>query len=334
MNKEDSKSYTKTIDDQLYSINLSIETEKLNLNIFNTTIKPVITYQEFYSIDKFKSIDKLFNIYDNVSEIKDDVDNLLSTDEYTLIPQEDGINLILFYKFNNKIKNITLPVPSIKSNQEIIIKDLCNTVMNLSVQQKKLIEENEKKESRLKKIETFLCNYIEFPISSTIFSNLIQYSYQMDLLKKWADIKKGKLTLAYKGSLNGFSSKYFYLKNEELGKTFFLFQNASNQKVFGGYTSKLLLKDGEYQIEPKAFVFSLTERIKYPVKELSKAIKYCSDSFVRFGSDLVIYDKPQSTNNYSGFPNSYGENSLDKFSLTGEEYFKLSEVEIYFVSLI
>ena len=25
----------------------------------------------------------------------------------------------------------------------------------------------------------------------------------MDLLKKWADIKKGKLTLAYKGSLNG-----------------------------------------------------------------------------------------------------------------------------------
>lgn len=331
MNEDTSKNFIKIINDQTYSISTLIETENLTISIINTTIKPLITYQEIYTMEKIKSLDKLFNIYDSVSEIKDDVDNLLFSNDFTLKPFANGINLILCYSFNNKKKEISLPVPSVKSNQDSIIKDLCNTVMNLSIRQKHLIEENEKKETRLKKIEALLCNYIEFPISSTIFSNLIQSSYQMDLLKKWANIKNEKLTLVYKGSLNGFSSKYFYLKHYELGKTFFLFKKASDYKLFGGYTPKLLLKDGEYQIEPQAFLFSLTDRKKYPLQELSKSIKYCSDSFIRFGSDLIIYDKPHITDNYSDFPSSYGEKDLKKYCLTGENYFKLSEVEIYFV---
>lgn len=324
-------SYTIITDNVTYKIEIALHSNTIEISISNETIKPILKYKGSFEQDDFIKLNKVFRIYDSISEIKDEIESLIKNKNINLKIEDSHITLTLNYSFNMNVIDIPLIIPSITLNPSTVMNDLGLSIMELTKKNKELENKYTFLSERLIKVETVLQFNLAYPIATTVFSPLIHFESEVEIIKKWAKcLSNETLILQYKGSLNGFDSNFFYRKFPKIKKTVFLFQLAKTKEVIGGYISRLNSDNSEYQYDPNAFLFSLSKNKVYYVENQSKAVKYSSDSFIQFNEDLIIYSHPHITKNYSNFPCAYGNKDLnDKFSLTEKQYFYITEIEIY-----
>ena len=110
-----------------------------------------------------------------------------------------------------------------------------------------------------------------------------------------------------------------------------------NSYIFGAYLSSAWRTDGQYIVDPNAYIFSLINHENKPLKLaiLSGDISYagfCSTSFCpKFGDDFTIVS---SNSNYANLgysykcPYTYGSDQCKNF-LAGSYNFEVSEMELY-----
>ena len=96
---------------------------------------------------------------------------------------------------------------------------------------------------------------------------------EIQSLMEWIERKGEKLcelNLIYRGSRDGFTAKAFHSNCDNKSPTISIIKSVKN-KIFGGYTEKTWEGNG-YKNDDKAFLFSFTNKEKYPIKTPEDAI--------------------------------------------------------------
>ncbi len=153
--------------------------------------------------------------------------------------------------------------------------------------------------------------------------------------------KSSKWRLIYRASADGFGSDKFHAKCDNIPRTLVLILT-TNSYVFGGYTSKSWDCSGNYQDDPKSFLFSFVNPDNRPIKlnynGSGKAIFCHSNNGPTFGGghDICISTHANTNmNNHSNLGHSfrhpsyrYESNHAQGF-LSGSYNFQVSEIEVF-----
>lgn len=95
-------------------------------------------------------------------------------------------------------------------------------------------------------------------------SKLISGNFELDSLNSWLNYPNLKTNLLYRASVDGFTSDVFHSLCDNRGPTLTLIKS-NRGKVFGGFTTVSWKKNGGYQADEEAFIFSLTHRKRFRI---------------------------------------------------------------------
>jgi hypothetical protein len=152
-----------------------------------------------------------------------------------------------------------------------------------------------------------------------------------------------KWQLLYRGSEHGFLGQNFHSRCDKHANTLTVIKS-ENGNIFGGYTEQLWDSTSGHRADKNAFLFSLVNKDKQPIKmkikEPSYAI-YCHSKFgPTFGHthcDLIIKDNSnvRACNSSVDFGQTYphptyahGSNEAKSF-LAGSAKFQVAEIEVF-----
>lgn len=100
-----------------------------------------------------------------------------------------------------------------------------------------------------------------------------------------------KLTLLYRGSRDGYKAARFHELCDNKGPTISLIRSKCS-KVFGGYTSAPWTSIRGYKKDEKAFLFSLTSKIKYKAKDqANNKVGHTPEYLIVFGKPNDLWLK-------------------------------------------
>lgn len=189
-----------------------------------------------------------------------------------------------------------------------------------------------------------------FPFHS---SSILNFDQRKKLLKLTGFDMYKKWELLYRGSLHGFRAKDFHEKCDGVAKTLTLVKS-NNSNIFGGYTEAQWDSSGVTKSDPKAFLFSLENKEKQPIKiNIKNGVAIFCNSILgptfgyehkyrsyhdRYGNyrqgNSIIYDlsiSDQSNLNHDSFSSleSSYPYDLNKYVLANSEYFLVEDIEVY-----
>ena len=154
-------------------------------------------------------------------------------------------------------------------------------------------------------------------------------------LNNWINpLKSLKFDLLFTASINGDTAEDFHKYCDGKGPTMTVVKG-KNGYIFGGYVTVPFSSDNKYHYDDKAFLFSLTNMKKFPMKMKEYAVNH---NFL-FGPclgysdncDLAIFPCCLSnTRSYSN-PKSYEFNRVDLIGIS-EKYFGVKDYEVYLVN--
>ena len=173
----------------------------------------------------------------------------------------------------------------------------------------------------------------EFNMSNILIDSKIIEGDDTKLLKKWISNGIVKFKLLFRGSRDGFTSNAFHKNIGDIKPTIVIAQSNHN-KIFGGFTDTDWIPTMKYKNSTGAFIFSISDKEKYPLKLKQRhcAIFANSSNLVTFGGgfDFYLCDNCNSVNDsYSNFGHSYDAKGKTKESLVGGYNFKTKEVEVF-----
>lgn len=152
---------------------------------------------------------------------------------------------------------------------------------------------------------------------------------------------KIKLIPLYQASTDGDSLPQFKQHLQDVPSLLFVLETTEGLRI-GGYVNNICFpyeNNRGYIAEQdkKAFLFSITNRRKYPVKNYNQAI-YCNDAYlIAFNMDLMIVNNCLSNSSVSEFSKTYISVDDDQkfLELThGVRNFNIREMEVYKVVII
>lgn len=166
-------------------------------------------------------------------------------------------------------------------------------------------------------------------VNKNLILELFNSSNEFETLMQWTNINKEDLILCFKTTYDGEDPHLMrrYCDGEKL----IVVIKADNGKRFGGFISGIALtKDIERYETDKAFLFSLDNMKKYPIRNPSNAFILEEDGFFSFGNDLKISNGYGNGKlNSADFPSDYGDSSNTLDELTGGmRNFDIYEMEI------
>jgi len=187
---------------------------------------------------------------------------------------------------------------------------------------------------RVKEIEVFHVEVFE----NIRYSRIIKDIQDIQMLEKWISNNDVSLKLLYRGTRDGFATKAFHDKVGQCKQTITLIHTSSD-KICGGYSDvDWSGNHGSYCATENSFLFSITLRDKFPVKNDQKqyAIYASSGYGPTFGGhDLYVCDNcDASKGSYANFGHSYDTKGRGRDELTGTYNFTVKEIEVYQVLFI
>jgi len=316
-----------------------------------------IKYSNKYDLKTLKQANKFLALCDSMEDIIDTIYENASNNTCIIIENEKGFEIkipipvktikeISFIikenkKETNEIINDLLTSSNLQKkkieeqekrieNQDIIIKELQLKVKNLEDENKGIKNELKEIINRLKGIEDKININPIIESKSNIINN--------DLFKKLNDwinpFKSLKFKLIFSATINGDKSKDFHKFCDGKGPTVTIVKG-ENDHIFGGYVTVPYSSDCQSHYDDKAFLFSLTNMKKFPIKIKEKAVCHLNTWGPYIGyldyCDLAI-DSGCLNNKYSySNPKSYEFNRVDLIGTT-EYNFKVGDYEVYLVN--
>ena len=215
-------------------------------------------------------------------------------------------------------------------NQDIIIKELQLKVKYLEEENKSIKNELKEIINKLKGID----NKEEIKPIIESKSNIINN----DLFKKLNDwinpLKSLKFKLIFSATINGDKDNNFHKFCDGKGPTVTIVKG-ENDHIFGGYVTVPYSSDWKSHYDDKAFLFSLTNMKKFPIKIKEKAVhhqKYWGP-YIGYVDHCDLAISTKCLNNKISYckPKSYEFNRVDLIGTT-EENFKVKDYEVYLVN--
>jgi hypothetical protein len=200
--------------------------------------------------------------------------------------------------------------------------------------------------------DSFCQLYLNEYSSNDLFKSPILKDKQFfDLIKLCEFNASDKWTLLYRGTRDGFEAKYFHLKCDNKSPTLTIIKAQDSGFIFGGYTEAAWTSLNGFQVDPNAFIFSLTNKEAKPCKmnviDSNLAI-YCDFNHGPiFGGDAENYDCDDlgignNTNtyeeSYSNLGNNFKHPEYEFMTTEAQSFlarskcFQLNEIEVYIKS--
>ena len=142
---------------------------------------------------------------------------------------------------------------------------------------------------KLKKLYRFIKTFGDIDEFGN-FSKIISFSEKI-LIFNWIGNNVNDINLLYRMTEDGNSFKTFHDKCDNQYPALFIAKTKEGYK-FGGYTSiGWNSKSNNYLTDEKSFLFSLSKKSKYEVKDSKKVIGCFSDRGVDFNNDCYFYQE-------------------------------------------
>ena len=295
-------------------------------------------YQESFSLDNLQKLSKCFRIFDTIDETIDCLKEVIEAQKISIKKDLDVLNFMV--KLNKAGKgeeevNLKLTKNSVSTGK--IVESLIEQINEM----KKEIKENKEE---IKKINEKLdILFKEKAKADGIDSKIIKKNEELNLISdriKNTELlknKKIKYKLLYRGTRDGMNPSSFHQKCNSIPQTVSIVQTTKGYK-FGGYAEKTWENgNGSWINDDKSFVFSIDHMKIYNHVQGKDAIFHSNNYGPTF--DYCIYlekdfsnnqnytcDKSSANECFSGFNRDYELND-------GEEYFSLTEIEVFQVVL-
>ena len=334
------------IDDESFKLLLTQKSDNLLIKITQINFVPPSIYKAEFSKGDLDKKSKYFKMFDDINDLLPELQNKIENNEYSLKKGENSLSIY----FNLNIKNIPdffLSIKKIDNSINDKVDALCE-ILN------KLLEDNKRKEKEIKELKDEITNLKkeikelknseEEEIKEIKEIKEKDIMFDSDILKRKEDqimisnwIKpdsKLKYNLLYKVSRDGDRISTFTEKVKGKSPTLILIQSKSGYK-FGGYTTVEWDMTGSftYKEDKCAFIFSITNKKKFGLKEKKEKGAICGDPYhFAFGGghDLTIWDNCTSTDNSKNYGSNHTYNTTGAYELTGgSNKFFVEELEVY-----
>ena len=166
-------------------------------------------------------------------------------------------------------------------------------------------------------------------VNKNLILELFNDSNEYETLMQWTNINKEDLFLCFKSTYDG--DDPHLMRRYCDGDKLIVVIKAENGKRFGGFVSGVTFtKDVQKYETDKAFLFSLDNMKKFPIRNPSNAFIVETDGFFSFGNDIKISNGYRDRKvNSANFPSDYGDSSNTLEELTGGmRNFDIYEMEI------
>jgi hypothetical protein len=165
-----------------------------------------------------------------------------------------------------------------------------------------------------------------------------------ELIKVCEFSPNDKWSLLYRATRDGFGSKDFHSKCDKRSNTLTILKAKGSSYVFGGFTTVDWDCSGDYKSDPNAFIFSLTNKDKRPIKikinpnKHQSAIRCHSSIGPTFGGGCDICTRKNSITTMDGYSYlgySYKHPQYERGTneaqtlLAGTHWFQLDEIEVF-----
>ena len=182
-----------------------------------------------------------------------------------------------------------------------------------------------------------LVNY--FFIMDKFKGSVIVNNDEKEMVCNWIDSNRYLQTeLLYRLTRDGDTPQAFHSRCDGKGTTIVFIRNYSNGYRFGGFTTVAWNGNSTYHQDPKAFVFSLNNRKKFPIKNPSdgNAVGHYSGYGPIFGGDTDIYFHSggnwSTSENASCRPNNYSGTVLEMIGVnSSSSSFRVSDFEVWLI---
>jgi hypothetical protein len=296
------------------------------------------------ALEMINETTKCQNIY--LNNLKE---NLFETSSfYEVISIEDTFN-----EMEEVFRNPNLLIETIKTMQQKQEKSLkCIQLKLNEINQVKdhLEEANEfQPKSSLDQTETSLFGSLSLngyskinSFGSEILTDLEQC---LDLIDLCEFSPNDKWSLLYRGTRDGFGASDFHSKCDGHSNTLTLLKAKESSYIFGGYTTvnwESCPNPGKYKSDPNAFIFSLTNKDKTPLKmkvnpnSHEYAIYFHSEMGPAFSLSInIANDSNTRMNSFSNLGYIYKHPQYKFLTdeaqtyLAGSYHFQLDEIEVY-----
>ena len=218
----------------------------------------------------------------------------------------------------------------------VVFKYESYTLNNANLEMKtKLVSEKEFHQSKDLKVQRRLLNIIAMlDLRNNFLSDIIHTKKEYDMIQQWMKYNETYMYMCYQSS--SLDDKAQYYRDYCLSENQLFLIETFDHKRFGGFISRGPTNFIDDMIKDKeAFLFSLDNNKKFPVRDSNRAFSLLIDGFFRFGDDdLVISDNfynETAKESISKFPSNYGTNEDTLEDLTGgnSRVIKVLQLEIY-----
>lgn len=262
---------------------------------------------------------------------------------------------------NASLNNKILILQGELNDLHIEIYDVSTSYTTVNTAKKEVDIENQKLKDEIKKLTSQIENlynqinknppkseeenpfanekaYFTKYFGTTIISTFLEYSFINSLFPNYSINMK----LLYKASQDGDNKEVFHKNCDFHLPTLVLIEDENGNK-FGGYTEALWNTEKEdgvfYKSDVTAFLFSITNKIKFKVSNTEKAINSGSDFILGFNNDLVVNDHCLHKDGvFSAFPQAYANAGFTTClkDLTGNEKngITIKDLEVFEISFV
>ena len=302
-------------------------------------------YQESFSLDNLQKLSKCFRFFDTIDETIDGLKEVIEDNKISIKKDLDVLNFIVKLNRGGKGEeevNLKLNKNSLSTGK--IVESLIEQINEMKKEIKENKEEMNEMKKEIKKINEKLdILFKEKAKADGIDSKIIKKNEELNLISdriKNTELlknKKIKYKLLYRGTRDGMNPSSFHQKCNSIPQTVSIVQTTKGYK-FGGYAEKTWENNNGIWIkDDKSFVFSIDHMKIYNHVQGKTAILHNNDYGPTFDCCIYLikdfsnnqnytYDKNNTNKCFSGFNRDYELND-------GEQYFSLTEIEVFQVVL-
>ena len=322
-----------------YEIELSTNNSNLHIKVTNKTNIENSFYIYEDSIENICKLDRYFMVFENIEDIKININEILKEKECFELKKEKEnlLKLLIKASVGKQTKNIEFPLTKKEINNDYLINILIDKINSLE-------KENNILKNKFKEYEELFEE--EIKQKKIIKENIIGDS--ITTLNKYEDyilIKNGiinqlkienkniKLKLIFKCSRDGWTSNDFHKYCDGKGPTISIIETKNNT-LFGGFLFIKWKNEGGDTNDNKSFLFSFNNKKIYPNNGKNCAVHFGIDRGPYFAFSINIFSDFKKTNknftrNLDSLKNSWNNFSCNYELNNNQEYFDIKEIEVF-----
>ena len=325
------------LDEKNYLISLIYNSEEIAFNIKSRLPLQYDQFESKFNLSDMKTMNQFFAQFTNIEKIAGLYSNLFKNKKINISEEKDELNLS-FMNITDDIINLSIKKKEFAGDEKYdklldIMKSLINEIKELKSENKKMKEQIDEltkfkleiEEERREKKKSY----------SLKDSNILNDPEKIKMISDWINPNKKIIyNQIYKATRDGGTGKNFHSHCDNKGPTLTLI-NSTNGYIFGGFISISWEgpKNWTYKSnDDSAFIFSIDNKIKYPVQDKSCVIYNQINYGPDFGSN-DIYLCHNFLNKNSNQCNCYKYYNASPEKLSGGTTFQVKELEVYSVKI-